>query len=111
MTSSILFSRVRESHDQYVWPIYPTYEIFSANIDASGVKRLTKSSGYDAEGTISPDGKKIVFTSMRSGDLDMTWFRALPLVVTSAAFLSRVQLVARPACLDTGGKWLGNSSA
>jgi TolB protein len=55
----------------YVWPIYPTYEIFSANIDGSGLKRLTKSSGYDAEGNISPDGKKIVFTSMRSGDLDI----------------------------------------
>jgi TolB protein len=55
----------------YVWPIYPAYEIFSANIDGSGLKRLTKSPGYDAEGTISRDGKKIVFTSMRSGDLDI----------------------------------------
>ena len=55
----------------YVWPIYPSYEIFSVNIDGSGLKRLTKSPGYDAEGTISPDGKKIVFTSMRSGDLDI----------------------------------------
>jgi Tol biopolymer transport system component len=32
---------------------------------------LTKNPGYDAEGTISADGKKIVFTSMRSGDLDI----------------------------------------
>jgi TolB protein len=55
----------------YVWPIYPSYEIFSANLDGSGLKRLTKSLGYDAEATISPDGKKIVFTSMRSGDLDI----------------------------------------
>ena len=55
----------------YVWPIYPSYEIFSANLDGSGIKRLTKNPGYDAEGTISPDGKKIVFTSMRSGDLDI----------------------------------------
>ena len=55
----------------YVWPIYPSYEIFSANIDGSGLNRLTKSPGYDAEGTISPDGKKIVFTSMRGGDLDI----------------------------------------
>jgi len=55
----------------YVWPIYPSYEIFSANIDGSGLKRLTKNPGYDAEGTISPDGKKIVFTSMRGGDLDI----------------------------------------
>ena len=55
----------------YVWPIYPSYEIFSANLDGTGLKRLTKNPGYDAEGTISPDGKKIVFTSMRSGDLDI----------------------------------------
>jgi TolB protein len=51
----------------YVWPIYPTYEIFSAD----KLTRLTTSRGYDAEGTISPDGKRIVFTSMRSGDLDI----------------------------------------
>jgi TolB protein len=55
----------------YVWPIYPSYEILSANIDGSGLKRLTKNPGYDAEGTVSPDGKRIVFTSMRSGDLDI----------------------------------------
>ena len=54
----------------YVWPIYPAYEIFSADLD-SKLTRLTKSPGYDAEGTISSDGKKIVFTSLRSGDLDI----------------------------------------
>jgi Tol biopolymer transport system component len=55
----------------YVWPIYSTYDIFSANIDGTAVKRLTKTTGYDAEGVVSPDGKKIVFTSLRSGDLDI----------------------------------------
>ncbi len=55
----------------YVWPLYPTYDIFSAKPDGSGLTRLTKSWGYDAEGALSPDGKKIVFTSMRSGDLDL----------------------------------------
>lgn len=55
----------------YVWPIYPTYDIFSANLDGTSVKRLTKNQGYDAEGVVSPDGKKIVFTSLRSGDLDI----------------------------------------
>src|SRR3989304_942691 len=55
----------------YVWPIYPSYEIFTANLDGSGLRTLTKNPGYDAEGTISSDGKKIVFTSMRSGDLDI----------------------------------------
>src|SRR2546428_13452649 len=55
----------------YVWPIYPTYEIFAANLFGSKPTRLTKSPGYDAEGTISPDGKRIVFTSIRSEDLDI----------------------------------------
>src|SRR5215831_18244490 len=53
----------------YVWPIYPTYDIYSAKPDGSDLKRLTTADGYDAEGTISPDGKKIVFTSARDGDL------------------------------------------
>src|SRR2546429_8747051 len=53
----------------YVWPIYPAYEIFSADLDGSKLTRLTKSPGYDAEGTISPDGKKIFFTARRAGDL------------------------------------------
>jgi Tol biopolymer transport system component len=55
----------------YVWPIYPGYEIFSADLDGSKLTRLTVNPGYDAEGALSPDGKKIVFTSMRSGDLDL----------------------------------------
>jgi TolB protein len=55
----------------YVWPIYRTFDIFSAKPDGTDLKRLTTTDGYDAEGTISPDGKKIVFTSARDGDLDI----------------------------------------
>ena len=55
----------------YVWPIYRTFDIFSAKADGTDLKRLTSTDGYDAEGTISPDGKKIVFTSARNGDLDV----------------------------------------
>jgi TolB protein len=55
----------------YVWAVYPTYDIFSANADGSGLKRLTDTDGYDAEATVSPDGKRVVFTSMRNGDLDL----------------------------------------
>jgi Tol biopolymer transport system component len=55
----------------YVWALYPGYEIFTANPDGSNVKQLTKSEGYDAEATISPNGKKIVFTALRDGDLDI----------------------------------------
>ncbi|MCS6875064.1 MAG: hypothetical protein N2Z23_07505 [Pyrinomonadaceae bacterium] len=55
----------------YVWAIYPSYDIFVANADGSQLKRLTDTPGYDAEATVSPDGKRIVFTSMRDGDLDI----------------------------------------
>jgi Tol biopolymer transport system component len=55
----------------YVWAIYPDYDIFTARPDGTKIKRLTKTPGYDAEATISPDGKKIVFTSERDGDLEI----------------------------------------
>lgn len=55
----------------YVWSIYPSYDIFTANADGSNIKQLTKTEGYDAEATVSPNGKKIIFTSMRDGDLDL----------------------------------------
>jgi len=54
----------------YVWPL-DEYEIFSARPDGSDVRRLTDSPGYDAEATFSHDGGRIVFTSMRDGDLEI----------------------------------------
>jgi Tol biopolymer transport system component len=55
----------------YVWPIYSSYDIFTARPDGTDLKQLTRTPGYDAEATISVDGRKIVFTSMRDGDLDI----------------------------------------
>lgn len=55
----------------YVWAVYPSYDIFTCNVDGSDRERLTTRPGYDAEGTVSPDGKRIVFTSMRDGDLEL----------------------------------------
>lgn len=55
----------------YVWAIYPTYDIFTCRADGTDTRRLTRRDGYDAEGTVSPDGKRMVFTSMRDGDLDL----------------------------------------
>lgn len=56
---------------KYLWPIYDTYDIFVANLKGKILQRLTKSPGYDAEATVSPQGDKIVFTSTRNGDLDL----------------------------------------
>ena len=55
----------------YVWAVYPSFDIFSAKPDGSDLKPLTSTPGYDAEATITLDGKKLVFTSMRDGDLDI----------------------------------------
>lgn len=55
----------------YVWGIYASYDIFAANPDGSHLQRLTTTPGYDAEATFSTDGKRIVFTSLRNGDLDI----------------------------------------
>lgn len=56
----------------YVWPLYPSWDIFAADAEGGGnLTRLTDNDGYDAEGAVSPDGKQIVFTSLRAGDLDL----------------------------------------
>jgi Tol biopolymer transport system component len=54
----------------YVWPLDP-YDIYTARPDGSELRRLTNTGAYDAEATISPDGRHIVFTSSRGGDLDI----------------------------------------
>jgi len=54
----------------YVWAIYDTFDIFTAKPDGTDLKQLTNTPGYDAETTISRDGK-LVFTSKRDGDLDI----------------------------------------
>jgi Tol biopolymer transport system component len=55
----------------YVWALYD-YELYRANADGSGLVRITRSPGYDAElEGVHPDGRRIVFTSYREGDLDI----------------------------------------
>lgn len=56
---------------KYVWPLYPDFDIFVADISGKIRKKLTDSPGYDAEATVSPKGDKIVFTSVRNGDIDL----------------------------------------
>lgn len=55
----------------YVWALYPEYDIFRAASGGGELVRLTSTPGYDAEATISPAGDRIVFTSVRDGDLDI----------------------------------------
>lgn len=56
---------------KYVWNIFKTYDIYVADLEGNIVKKLTNEPGYDAEATVSPQGDKIVFTSDRTGDLEL----------------------------------------
>ncbi|HZH02645.1 MAG TPA: M20/M25/M40 family metallo-hydrolase, partial [Myxococcaceae bacterium] len=55
----------------YVWALYPSYDIFRARKDGSGVRRLTETPGYDAEATVCAKDGSVVFTSVRDGDLEL----------------------------------------
>ena len=55
----------------YVWPIYDSYQIYSAAPDGSDLVALTDTDSYDAEATVCSRDGSIVFTSTRDGDLDL----------------------------------------
>ena len=57
--------------NKYIWPLYSSMDIFMADLNGKIVKQLTNSKGYDAEATISPDGKKMIYTSTKDGDIDL----------------------------------------
>ena len=61
----------RRADGKYVWPIYPSFDIYEARLDGTILRRITNEPGYNAEATVSPKGDRIVFTSMRDGDLDL----------------------------------------
>ena len=57
--------------NKYIRPIYESMDIFQADLNGKILRQLTNTKWYDAEATISSKGDKIVFTSMRDGDLDL----------------------------------------
>ena len=57
--------------NRYIWPLYESYDIFMADLDGKIVKQLTSAKGYDAEATLSPDGRKMIYTSDKDGDLEL----------------------------------------
>jgi Tol biopolymer transport system component len=54
----------------YNWGLFD-YDIYRANADGSNLRKLTSEPGYDAEATVCPVDGSIVFTSIRSGDLEL----------------------------------------
>tara|TARA_B100000686_G_scaffold99066_2_gene106040 strand:+ start:7100 stop:8155 length:1056 start_codon:yes stop_codon:yes gene_type:complete len=54
---------------KYIWPLR-NYDIYSMTND-SILKNLTNSFGYDAEATVHPSENKLIFTSLRNGDIDL----------------------------------------
>jgi len=61
----------RSPEGKYVWPIYKEFDIYLADLEGNTHTRLTNEPGYDAEPTVSPKGDLIVFTSIRTGDLEL----------------------------------------
>ncbi|HKR62722.1 MAG TPA: M20/M25/M40 family metallo-hydrolase [Thermoanaerobaculia bacterium] len=55
----------------YIWGVYPSYDIYVAKADGSEKKRITTTPGYDAEAVWCHKGGRILFTSVRDGDLDL----------------------------------------
>lgn len=60
----------------YVWAVYPAFQIFYATDRGQIVKQLTSGPGYNAEATLTAEGKKIVLTSLSDGDLDIYTMKA-----------------------------------
>jgi TolB protein len=56
---------------KYLWPVYNTYDIYVSDLKGKVTRQLTNTPGYDAEAVVSPKGDKIVFTSDRTGDLEL----------------------------------------
>lgn len=61
----------KDDSQGYQWFFDEYMDIFEADVDGSNLRRLTNAPGYDAEGAYSPDGRRIVFTSKRDGDLEI----------------------------------------
>jgi len=78
---SVLFASTQAEHEDcpprpdmklgYTWPMYPEFDIYVQDLATGKETLLVGGPGYDAEATVSPKGDRIVFTSTRSGDIEL----------------------------------------
>ncbi|MCB0522363.1 MAG: PD40 domain-containing protein [Lewinellaceae bacterium] len=71
LAADTCLSAPRVVNNKYVWAVHKEFDIFVADLQGKILAQLTDTPGYDAEATVAPDGSKIVFTSTRSGDLEL----------------------------------------
>jgi Tol biopolymer transport system component len=57
--------RARGERQSYAWSFDPWYDIFERDLATGTLRNLTDAPGYDAEGSWSPDGRRIGFASNR----------------------------------------------
>ena len=57
--------------NRYIWPLYASYDIFIADTNGKNEQQITHREGYDAEATLSSDGQKMIYCSVKDGDLDL----------------------------------------
>ncbi len=65
-----LDARKNPVQGRYSWSFDPYFDVYEVDLKTKKLKALTHQMGYDAEGSYSPDGKKILFASNRTGYLE-----------------------------------------
>jgi TolB protein len=88
--------RKNKTRRKYVWDFDPYMAIFEANLDGTGMKKLTDAKGYNAEGSYSADGKQIVFCSNRGSPDNLELF------IMDADGKNVRQLTHAPGCYNGG---------
>ncbi|MFV2060755.1 MAG: TolB family protein [Gammaproteobacteria bacterium] len=80
-TKSIMYSSTQkidyqcpvkpEYSKDYTWLLYSAYDIYIDDPIGGNSERITKSDVYDGDVTYSPTGDKVIFSSNRSGDMEL----------------------------------------
>ncbi|MBI3271264.1 MAG: PD40 domain-containing protein [Planctomycetes bacterium] len=55
----------------YIWPLYRTFDVFVCDPARGSLTQIVDNDGYDAETTVSEDGKRAIFTSHRDGGIGL----------------------------------------